>query len=402
MAERGFDYVIAGAGQTGASAAAGIREIDKTSSVMLIGNEQTIPYERPDLSKKLWFGKKQIQDVFVYDSAFYVENGIEMVTGVELTGLDAAGKILTDNRGNDYRYGKLLLATGGIPRTLSIPGGDLWGLCYYRYIPDYLRIRRDTKERKSAVVIGGGFIGSEVAAALKMQEIDVTMVFPEQYIVGRVFPQALGERLQNLYIERGIKILNADTPTAIETSPAGYKVHTKNGAQLQADIVIVGIGIKPETSLAEKAGLTIENGISVDKYLRTSNPDIFAAGDNAFFEYIALGKKTRVEHWDNAANQGKQAGRNMAGANEPYEYMPYFFSDLFEFGYEAVGEIDSSIETFGDWQKELDTGVLYYMKDGNIKGVMTCNIYGKMDEARQLIRSGKQITPDDLRGAIRG
>jgi NADPH-dependent 2,4-dienoyl-CoA reductase/sulfur reductase-like enzyme len=166
-------------------------------------------------------------------------------------------------------------------------------------------------------------------------------------------------------------------------------------------MVIVGVGIAPDVALARDAGLETANGIVVDGYLRTSGPDVFAAGDNAFFPYQALGITTRVEHWDNALNQGKQAGRNMAGANQPYDYMPYFFSDLFEFGFEAVGEVDAQHETVLDWQKENDTGVIYYLKDGRVRGAMMCNVWDKVPVARELIKKGEQISKDALRGLIR-
>jgi len=165
-------------------------------------------------------------------------------------------------------------------------------------------------------------------------------------------------------------------------------------------MVIAGIGIAPALELPRTAGLLTANGVIVNEYLEASLPGIYAAGDIAFFPYQALGKQTRVEHWDNALNQGKWAGRNMAGAREPYTYMPYFFSDLFEFGYEAVGEVDARLETFADWQKENDTGVIYYLKDNKVRGAMMCNVWDKVEAARELIRNAENVTPADLRGAI--
>ena len=165
--------------------------------------------------------------------------------------------------------------------------------------------------------------------------------------------------------------------------------------------MIVGVGVIPEMELAKSGGLEVGNGIVVNEYLETSSPDIYAAGDNAFFPYRALGQPMRIEHWDNALNQGKWAGRNMAGAHEPFTYQPYFFSDLFEFGYEATGEVDSRLETFADWQKENDTGVIYYLRDGKVRGVMMCNVWDKVETARELIRKGERMTPEKLRGLIR-
>lgn len=401
MIEQSFKYIIAGAGLAGMSAIEGIRELDQEGTILLIGNENLLPYDRPPLSKKLWSGKKKPEDIFPNDSSFYMKNNIHMALGTELADLDAESRTLTDLAGNTYQYEKLLLATGGTPRKLDIPGGDTWGICYFRYFEDYLRIRHDTLNAKTAVIIGGGFIGSEIAAALNTNGIDVTMVFPESYLVSRVFPDGLGIAIQAHFREKGVKILAGDVPISIEKIDGKFVTATKEGKRLESDIVIAGLGIIPCIVLAEKAGLSVNNGIVVNEFLKTSDPDIYAAGDIANFPYTAIGATVRVEHWDNAINQGKQAGRNMTGINEPYDYMPYFWSDLFEFGYEAVGDLNSRYETFGDWQIENNTGVLYYLNKGKVCGVMTCNIYDKMDEARKMILSGRQAVPDDLRGAIK-
>ena len=401
MAEQPFMYVIVGGGLAGTSAIEGIRELDKKGSILLIAGEKHPPYDRPPLSKKLWFGKKKVEEIFLHDEKFYDQNGITVKTGTMVTSLDALKKIVVDQKDNMYGFKKLLLATGGFPRTLPIPGGNLEGICYYRYLDDYLRIRQEASAGKSAVVIGGGFIGSEIAAALNINKIDVTMIFPDPYLVNRVFPEYLGRAIQDQYRSRGIKILANEQPSVFSKNANKFTTYTLSGKQIESDMVIVGIGIAPYLDLARNTGLQTANGIIVDEYLQTSLPDIYAAGDNAFFPYQALGKQTRIEHWDNALNQGKWAGRNMADAREPFTYMPYFFSDLFAFGYEAVGEVDARLETFADWQKENDTGVIYYLKDGKVKGAMMCNVWEKVEAARTLIRKGETMTPEQLRGAIR-
>jgi 3-phenylpropionate/trans-cinnamate dioxygenase ferredoxin reductase component len=400
MYKQAYKYIIVGGGLAGASAISGIREIDRSGSILLVCGENVLPYDRPPLSKKLWFGKKKIEEVFVYDSEFYLANGVDIKAGIYVKAVDVGSKTILDSQGDSHNYEKLLLATGGIPRSVGIPGGDGWDICYYRYMHDYLRMRRDALEGRKAVVIGGGFIGSELAAALSANKVDVTMLFPEPYLVQRVFPEGLGRAIQDRYAEKGVRVLSDDLPVSIEQKDGNLVAHTRNGVQIEADFMIVGAGIVPLSDLAEKAGLEIGNGIVVDEYLQTSDPNVYAAGDNAGFPYQALGKRMRIEHWDNALNQGKQAGRNMAGAGEQYTYMPYFFSDLFEFGYEAVGNVSSKLETFADWQKENDTGIVYYLENGRVRGVMTCNIYGKLDEARDLIRSERTVSPEDLRGAI--
>jgi NADPH-dependent 2,4-dienoyl-CoA reductase/sulfur reductase-like enzyme len=401
MAEQPFMYIIVGGGLAGTSAIEGIRELDKKGSILLIAGEKHLPYDRPPLSKKLWFGKKKVEEIFLHDEKFYDQNGITVKTGTRVTSLDAPKKIVVDHKDNTYGFKKLLLATGGVPRTLPIPGGNLEGICYYRYLDDYLRIRQEASAGKSAVVIGGGFIGSEIAAALNINKVDVTMIFPDPYLVNRVFPEYLGRAIQDQYRSRGIKILADEQPSVFSKNANKFTTYTLSGKKIESDMVIVGIGIAPYLDLARNAGLQTANGIIVDEYLKTSLPDIYAAGDNAFFPYQALGKQTRIEHWDNALNQGKWAGRNMAGAREPFTYMPYFFSDLFEFGYEAVGEVDARLETFADWQKENDTGVIYYLKDGKVRGAMMCNVWEKVEAARTLIRKGETMTPEKLRGAIR-
>ncbi|HOP79416.1 MAG TPA: FAD-dependent oxidoreductase [Armatimonadota bacterium] len=401
MADKSYDYIIVGANLAGASAVEGIRGVDKEGSILLLGSEQHLPYNRPPLSKKLWFGQKKVEDIFVYDEQFYKDNNVNLSLCTAVVGVDAHSKIVHDAMGNLYTYGKLLLATGGYPKRLTIPGGDLPDIIYYRYLGDYLKSREQASEGKSALVIGGGFIGSELAAALNANKVDVTIIYPEQYIVQRVFPEGLGRAIERDYDSRGIKILSEDVPTSIEQRGNRFLTMTGKGKAIESDMVIVGIGIDPSVQLAEDAGLAVKNGILVNDRLQTSDPNIYAAGDNAFFPYLALDKQVHIEHWDNALNQGLHAGRNMAGVNEPFTYMPYFFSDLFDFGYEAVGDIDSRLDIVTDWQKENDTGVIYYLKDGIVRGVMLCNVWEKLDAAREIIRKGEKMTSEDLRGAIK-
>jgi 3-phenylpropionate/trans-cinnamate dioxygenase ferredoxin reductase subunit len=395
-----YRYLIVGGGLTAASAVEGIRELDKQGPILMIGAENHLPYNRPPLSKKLWFGDKKVEDIFVFDRAFYDKNNIQLRLGTRVVELDAENKKVTDDTGESYHFEKLLLATGGIPRRLSIPGGDMEGIYYYRYLDDYERLRNEATKGKSAVVIGGGFIGSEMAAALTMNGVQVTMIFPESYLAQRVFPEGLGQAIQDRYRERGIEIVNGDKPAAFTRKGANFDTRTEKGQHYESDLLVVGIGIEPAVELATGAGLEVGDGVVVNEYLQTSHPDIYAAGDIAYFPYLALGERMRIEHWDNAEDGGEWAGRNMAGANEPFEKMPYFYSDLFEFGYEAVGQVQSRLETFADWEKENDTGVIYYLRDGKVRGVMLCNVWGKLDDARELIRKGERHTPQSLQGAI--
>jgi NADPH-dependent 2,4-dienoyl-CoA reductase/sulfur reductase-like enzyme len=226
------------------------------------------------------------------------------------------------------------------------------------------------------------------------------MVFPSPWLVSRVFPESLGGALTEHYRAKGVQVLANDAPVSIERVWNGYLARTQAGRAIHADLVVVGIGITPNTSLAQAAGLSTDNGVLVNEFLQSSHPDIYAAGDLAFFPEAGIGRR-RIEHWDNAQAQGKHAGRNMAGAHEPFTYMPFFFSDLFEFGYEAVGEIDSRLTTFADWQEENKTGVIYYLDGDRLRGIMMCNVWEKVDAARALIQRRQPVTAESLRGAIR-
>lgn len=400
MVEHERKYVIVGGGLAGASAVEGIREVDDRASISLIGAERHLPYNRPPLTKKLWFGKQTVEDIFVEKADYYSTNGAEVVLDVRAVEVDDVAKTVRVQTEDIYHYDKLLLATGGAPRRLPVPGGELDGVCYYRYLDDYEYIRERAADGKSAIVIGGGFIGSEIAAALSMNGVDVSLIFPDPYICARVLPRSLAFTVQEDFGKHGITIFSEDSVESIEKNGQQYVAHTKSGGGLKADIVIVGIGLTPSTALAQTAGLQIDNGIVVNERLQSSNPDIYAAGDNAKYPYQSLGVATRVEHWDNALNQGKQAGRNMAGAGEEYTYMPYFFSDLFDFGYEAVGEVDSRLDIVTDWQQENQKGVVYYLRDRRVRGAMMVNVWDKVPDARELIKSGRQMDAGSLKGAI--
>jgi NAD(P)H-nitrite reductase large subunit len=401
MTQRSFKYVIVGAGLAGCHAVEGIRTLDTTGSILLLGREQHLPYDRPPLTKKLWSGKKRVDDIFVHDRRYFDDNGVIVSVNTTAVHLNAADKTLTCTDGGSYQYEKLLLATGGAPRRLPIEGGRLDGIYYYRYLDDFLQLKSRVRGGVKALVVGGNFIGSEIAAALNINQADVTMLVRGSYLVERVFPKPLGAKIQADYVQRGITILTEDEPASIRRRGKNLLTRTKRGREIVSDVIVVGIGIEPEMQLAKSAGLAVGDGIVVNEFLQTSSPDIYAAGDNAFFPYTALNRSMRVEHWDNAVGQGKAAGMNMAGANTAYTHMPYFFSDLFDFGYEAVGLCSSKLETHADWQKENDTGIVYYLEDEHVVGAMMCNVWNTVDAARELIRNHEPIGQTQLQGAVK-
>lgn len=396
-----YDYVIVGAGRAGSSAIKGVRKEDQEGSILLVGKEEQVPYNRPPLSKELLLGDKTVEEIKIEDEKYYTERGVELELGTEITEVDPDKNQVTDDQGKSYKYGKLLLATGGSPRTLDIPGGQLDEVNYYRYLDNYQLLRGQLNEASRAIVIGGGFIGSEITAGLNLNDIEVSMIFPEDFLLERVLPKELAAIIQGDYEDRGVSVVKGDKPTRIRKNSDGLEVKTEEGRLLQGDLLVAGIGISPEVELAKTAGLEVYDGVEVDATLQTSEPDIYAAGDNTYFPFSALGESTRVEHWDNAKSQGEVAGENMAGASKLYDYVPYFFSDLFNFGFEAVGDVRSELDNFIDWKKKGKKGVGYYLsKDGNVRGVLLLGVWGAKGDARDLIKSEENFSREDLVGMI--
>jgi len=385
-------HLIIGGGMTGAAAARGARDVAPQASLALIGADPHPPYNRPPLSKALWKGDPE-SSIWRTDDV----QGVELLPGRRVTGIDAAARRVKDDRGESYQFDTLLLATGGAPRRL--PGAPD-SVIYFRTLDDYRRLRGLAAPGKRFVVVGGGFIGSEVAAALGMQGAQVTMVIPEAGVGARVFPAELSANLAAFYREKGVTVRTGEGVATVTEAGGASRVTTTTGVELSADAVVAGLGIVPSVELAQQAGLAVENGIVVDELLRTSNPAIFAAGDVAQFPAPALGKRVRVEHEDNANAQGRQAGRNLAGLAEPYRHLPFFYGDLFELGYEAVGELDSRLETFADWKTPFREGVIYYLQDARVRGVLLWNTWGQVDHARVLIDERGPFTPTALKGRL--
>jgi len=385
-----YRYLVVGGGMTGDSACRGIRDHDPDGSIGLVGSEAHPPYVRPPLSKALWKGKPE-------DSIWRgtAELGVELHVGRTVESLDLARRVAVDDRGETYGYERLLLATGGTPRRL--PGAPD-GVLYYRTLDDFRRLRDLAREGVRAAVIGGGFIGSEIAAALSTNGCSVTMLFPEEGIGARLFPAELALYVNEYYREQGVEVLAEELVSSIARTGDGFRVETDGGRTLHVDAVVAGLGIVPTTGLAEAAGLEVDDGVLVDDHGRAGGrEEVFAAGDVARFPVAALDGTRRVEHEDHANTHGRVVGSNMAGADTPYDHVPFFYSDLFELGYEAVGDVDSRLETIAEWEELGRKGVVCYLAEGKPRGFLLWDAWGKVDAARELIAAGAPVDAGSLR-----
>lgn len=389
---KAYKYLIIGGGMTADAAVKGIRELDASGSIGLISAERDGPYIRPQLSKGLWKGKP-VEKIWLHTE----KDRVELHLGRTVTRIDTHARQVRDNSGDAYAYEKLLLATGGTPNRLPFGGDDI---IYFRTYEDYQRLRALSEQHNTFLVIGAGFIGSEIAAALNTIGKQVTLVFPGNAIGDNVYPAPLATFINETYKSKGVQLVPGDSISAVKRTDTGFKVTSKNGASFDVDAVVAGIGIKPNVTLAKAIGANVENGIVVDDRQRTSVANVYAAGDVAQFPNELLGKARRVEHEDNALQMGHQAGRNMAGADEAYTHTPYFYADMFELGYEAVGELSSKLDIVEDWKEQHKTGVIYYLDQGRVRGVLLWNVWGKVDKATALIGQTGPFTAQNLIGKI--
>ena len=388
-----YDYLIIGAGMTADAAAKAIRKADAEASIGLVGDERQAPYERPPLTKALWKGDKPVDSIDLgtdrSGAVLHLERRIEV--------LDRDDRSARDDHGDIYRYRRLLLATGATPRKLPFAGDRVIN---YRTLDSYLALRRYAVPGAKIAVVGGGFIGAEIAASLSAVGCQVTMVFPGASLGAGRFPATLAKFIDGYYRERGVTLMPGVKVVDGRADADGVEVALSDGTTCRADAVVAGLGVTPNTGLAERAGLRVDNGVVVDEQLRSSDSDIFAAGDVANFHNAALDLRQRVEHETAAISMGEHAGRAMTGAGEAYTLLPYFYSDLFDLGYEAVGLLDDRLDVVENWTVPYREGVVYYIDNGRVRGVLLWNVWGQVDAARELIAERGPHDAENVRGRL--
>ena len=391
--------VIVGASLAGGSAAVTLRQEGFEGGVVLIGAEPQPPYERPPLSKEYLRSESSFEDALVRAPDFYEENGIETRFGVRATRVDAADKVVELDGGERLVYDKLLVATGGSNRRIPIPGIDLDGIYGLRMVADSDRIRAEIAPGRRAVVVGMGFIGSEVAASLRQSGVEVAVVDRNKVPLRRVLGEEVGRVIEGIHRDHGAQLIFEDTVAAIEGAGRVERVTTQHGLQIECDFVVVGLGVEPVTELLVGTGVEIDNGIVVDEYCRTGVEGIYAAGDVANHYHPVFGRHIRVEHWQNALRQGPAAARSMLGKGESYEEIPWFWSDQYELNLQYAGFHTEWDELVVRGSMEECNFVAFYRKDGRVLAAVAINRGRDLRRSIPLIKAQEQVEAAMLRDA---
>ena len=389
--------VVVGGGLAGGKAVETLRDEGYDGRLVLVAQEPEPPYERPPLSKDYLRGEAARDTVYVNDAEWYEEHDVELRTGTEVTAIDVPGNGLEISGGERLRWDRLLLATGAEPRRLDIPGADLGAVLYLRTIADSLRLRQTIEAGGRLVVVGAGWIGAEAAASARQMGMEVTLLERRDVPLENVLGATVGGIYADIHRDHGVELLTGVEIAAIEGDGRAERVRLGDGRTIDCAAVLAGVGVAPRTTLAEAAGLEVDNGVLVDATLRTSASGVYAAGDIAAHMHPFYGRRVRVEHWANALNQGPAAARNMLGRDEAYDRIPYFFSDQYEVGmeYSGLARGDDEVVLRGDpAEREL---IAFWLEDGRVVAGMNINIWDVTDPIQSLIRSRAQVDPDRLR-----
>jgi 3-phenylpropionate/trans-cinnamate dioxygenase ferredoxin reductase subunit len=393
VADREVDFLLVGGGLAGASCAAELRKRGSEGSILLVGREPEPPYERPPLSKEYLRGDASRADAYVNEASWYEENGVELLTGKNVMSIDAEAKTAKIQGGEEVAFGQALLATGANVNILRLEGAENEGIHYLRAYGNADAIREDAKAAQRVVLVGGSYIAAEVAASLAANGTECTLVALEEVALSRTFGDDAGSFFQKGLEEHGVTFVGGQSVSAFEGDGRVKAVLTESGEAFEGDLVVVGAGVKPDVMLAQRAGLEVEDGIVCDSRLRTSAPGIYAAGDVCSYDSVVHGRRIRVEHWDVAMQQGMHAAKNMLGADEAYDVVPYFFSDLADW---------ASIEYVGpatDWDREIWRGSrdegefsVWYLQGGKVAGCLSVGRSEDLAEARRLLAEGTDVS----------
>lgn len=367
----------------------------------MYGREPDAPFYRPDLSKGLW-----VDSDTTLDSGWLLADdlAVSLLTDTSVTAIDTDTHTLTLSDASQVTYGQLLLATGSEPRTIDMPASER--IIHFRTVEDYRELRRATGPSSTAIVMGGGYIGSEIAASLSLNDVDVTLVVSGGRVLEQMFPATILDIIEEDFAAYGVRIVT-DSPVASgSVEGETVSVRTESGETFSADVVVAGLGVVPNDQVAQLAGIDVDNGIVVDEHLATSAPDVWAAGDVADYPDVLLGRR-RVEHVDNAEHQGALAGANMAAAaagDDPqkYSYTPIYWSDIYDHGYEAVGTLSSTLDMVEDFTEDKSAGIVYYVKDSHVEGVLLWNVWDSTDLAKEVISQSatQPLSREELIGRI--
>jgi 3-phenylpropionate/trans-cinnamate dioxygenase ferredoxin reductase component len=384
-------FVIAGAGLAGARAAEALRKEGFAGPVILLGEEAEAPYERPPLTKDYLRGESDRAHLDALPESFYRDNAIDLRLGARVTGLDLASRAVQVDGGARVSFDRLLLATGSRPRKLSVPGADLPGVHMLRRVRDADALRDALAPGRRLVVIGGGWIGTEVAASARQLGAEVTLLMRGNLPLERSLGKEAAAVYRDVHLEHGVALESITGVIAIEGNGRAEAVLAEGGRRFEGDAVVVAVGAAPRTELAVGAGLLVDGGVVVDELLATSHPDVFAAGDIAAAWHPVLGTRIRLEHWAAARFQGPAAARSMLGKGTPYERLPYFYSDQYDLSMESRGRATS-------WDRVVVRGdlasrsfVMFWLEAGRVVSAMNVNTKGVGKPVDALIRSGRVV-----------
>lgn len=380
-------FVIIGASLAGARAAGELRDRGFDGSIVLVGSEPELPYERPPLSKDYLRGESERTQMLVHEAPFYADHQIELLLSLSATQVDPKARRVTLSDDRELSYDALLLATGAEPRRLEVPGAELDGIHYLRTAVDCDALRTCLDGGGHVAVVGAGWIGSEVAASARQRGLDVTLIDPLELPNVRVFGPEIGQFYRDVHASRGVKLLLGEGVAGFEGDGSVRGVRTSSGRLVECDFVVVGVGVTPRVGLASTAGIAVENGIVVDAQLRSSTPGVFAAGDVANAWHPFYGHSIRLEHWSAALNQGPAAARSMLGDESPYDALPYFFSDQYDVGMEYSGLAAQSDQLVFRGDRSSGEFVAFWLRDGHVVAGMNVNVWDVNEHVQTLIRT---------------